>query len=111
MIALSYWLVFVGLVALSLSMKRHFRQCYPQRKMPSLKTLFVFRIIGFTCLLLSISFFIAENGWGIGLVLWFGLLTIVVFLQSLLFTYKPQWIMSIGLISLLGTVSVASLSL
>ncbi|MBL4765949.1 MAG: DUF3325 domain-containing protein [Colwellia sp.] len=111
MIVLSYLLIFIGCVALSLSMKRHFKQCYPQRRMPSLKKLFIFRIIGFTCLLLSTSIFIVEQGWGIGLVLWFGLLTLVAFLQSLLLTYKPQWIMSIGFIGLVGAVSYTNISL
>lgn len=111
MIILSCFFIFIGFFALSLSMKRHFKQCYPQRKMPSLKLLFVFRIIGYVSLSISMYLCIITKGLGLGLVFWFGLLTIVALLQSLLLTYKPLWIAFIGTINLICLIGYTSFTL
>jgi hypothetical protein len=87
MMILSCVFIFIGLFALSLSMKRHFKQCYPQRKMPSLKRLFVFRISGYVGLSISMYLCIIAQGLGLGLVVWFGVATIVALLQVLLLSY------------------------
>lgn len=96
-----YVFMFVGLIAFSLSMKRHFKQFFPQRKMASLRLLAVFRIIGYLSLSLSIYLCVIAQGLGLGLVIWFGVITIVALLQAMLLTYKPQWIMPAGFVTLL----------
>jgi hypothetical protein len=92
--------MFVGVIALSSSMKRHFKQCYPQRKMPSLRLLFIFRMSGYLSLFISIYFCIIAQGIGLGLVVWFGAVTVVTLVQAMLLSYRPKWIISIGTIVL-----------
>lgn len=111
MMILSVFFIYIGFIALSLSMKRHFKQCYPQRKIPSLKLLFVFRVGGYISLIISMYLCIIAQAFGLGLVLWFGLLTIVALLQSLLLTYKPQWVLPVGFINLICTISYTSIIL
>lgn len=90
MMILSYFFIFIGFFVLSLSMKRHFKQCYPQRKMPSLKLLFVFRISGYVSLSISMYLCIIAQGPGLGLVFWFGAATIAALLQVMLLTYTQS---------------------
>ena len=111
MMIISFLFIFTGFIALSLSMKRHFKQCSPQRRMPSLKLLFVFRLAGYISLIISMSLCMIAQDLGLGLVLWFGLLTIAALLQLLLLTYKPQWVIPIGFINLICTISYTSITL
>ena len=87
MMILSCFFIFIGFFALSMSMKRHFKQCYPQRKKPSLKLLFVFRISGYVSLSISMCLCIILQGLGLGLIVWFGTATIAALLQVLLLSY------------------------
>jgi drug/metabolite transporter (DMT)-like permease len=87
---------FLAFILISLSMKRHFRQLYPIRKIPSLQHLFLFRLFGYLVLFLSIFLFISIQGLGLGLVIFFGVLTLTVLIQVLLFSYRPKWIIVIS---------------
>jgi len=111
MMNLSVFFMFIGFIALSLSMKRHFKQCYPQMKIPSLKLLFVFRVGGYTSLIISLYLCIIAQAFGLGLVLWFGLLTLVALLQSLLLTYKPQWVIPVGFMNFIYIFCYTSINL
>ena len=96
--------MFVWLIAFSLSMKRHFKQCYPQRRMPSLRLLFICRMTGYLSLFISMYLCIITQGFGLGLVIWFGAVTLISLLQVMLLTYRPQWIISIGTAALFSAV-------
>ncbi|NRA55848.1 MAG: DUF3325 domain-containing protein [Gammaproteobacteria bacterium] len=109
MIAIAVGLILLGFFLISLSMKRHFKQLYPQKKMASLRQLFIFRVCGYAALLLAMSLFIAVQGLGYGLVVYLGLLTLVALLQSLLLTYKPQWLTSIGLVCFISSICYTSI--
>ena len=93
--------MFIGLIAFSLSMKRHFKQCYPQRKIPSLKVLSLFRMSGYLSLFVSIYLCVIAQGVGLGLVVWFGAITIAGLLQVMLLAYKPQWMIPTEVVALL----------
>jgi len=103
--------LFIGFFVISMSIKRHFKQLFPQRKMASLKWLLIFRTIGYTSLLLSASLYITGLGIGLGLVSFFGLLTLVTFMQSLCFSYKPQWLVPIGFASILYLIIYSCLNI
>jgi hypothetical protein len=106
MTLLSFTLTFTGLIALSLSMKRHFLQSQPRHIKPPSQLLFLFRIMGCLLLVFSVSLSMAQQGLAFGLVFWTGLVTLAALLQALLLTYRPSWVVPFGLISLvLGTAS------
>lgn len=100
MIGLSFALAFVGFVALSLAMKRHFSQLQPRGKKLSPQQVVVFRIVGYLCLLLAGVLCIMAQGVAVGLVLWIGIVTVAALLQSLLLTYRPKKVMMISLLTL-----------
>ncbi|NQZ23494.1 MAG: DUF3325 domain-containing protein [Colwellia sp.] len=101
MMLFALFFMFVGLIVFSLSMKRNFKQCYPQIKRPSLRLLFIFRLIGYLSLSISIYLCVLMQGLGLGLVIWFGAVTIASLLQVIFLTYRPQWTISSSLITLL----------
>ncbi len=91
MIALSFMLVFIGFIALSFAMKRHFLQLCPQSKKRPEWQVITFRIIGCICLILACMLCVVSQGIAVGLVYWTGLLTIAALVQTLLLSYRPQW--------------------
>ena len=89
MVLFVFVFMLIGLVAFSLSMKRHFKQYFPNKKMASLKLLSTFRMLGYFSLSISIYLCVIDQGLGLGLVIWFGVLTIVTLLQVFLLSYRP----------------------
>lgn len=106
MILLAFTLTFIGFLALSLSMKRHFLQYRPQHINTSLPPIFLFRIIGYLLLIFAATLCMVDQGVAVGLVFWVGLITLAALLQSLLLTYRPQWIMPIGLLTSIASAVV-----
>lgn len=96
MITISFALAFAGFLALSLAMKRHYSQVLSPKKAPSKAQVIIFRLLGSICLIISAGICLNIHGVGIGLVLWTGMLTLAALMQSLLLTYKPQWVFSCG---------------
>jgi hypothetical protein len=83
-----FGLACLGFIALSLSMKRHYRQVwrdginFDKWKLPN-------RILGYTLVFLSLIPCVLLEGIWIGLVLWISMLAGAAFLQTLLLTYRP----------------------
>lgn len=100
MMVLSFALAFVGFVALSFAMKRHFSQMLPRGKKLSSQQVVVFSVVGYLSLLLAGVLCIMVQGVAVGLVLWMGVLTAAALLQSLLLTYRPKKVIVIGLATL-----------
>lgn len=117
MLLLEISLTLIGFIALSLSMKRHLLQTQSlrlqaQHKNNAKQQMWFFRVVGSFCLLLSASFCIANHNIAVGLVFWLGLMTLTALLQSLLLSYRPSWVIPIGLVALtlsaLTGISIAS---
>lgn len=107
MMIICFTLVFIGFVSLSLAMKRHLLQIQPwflpikmQGSLASKKQIIIFSLVGYSTLISAGILSMAVNGVAIGLVYWTGLLTLATLLQSLLLTYRPQWILPLSLMSL-----------
>jgi hypothetical protein len=86
MSAVSFGLACIGCILLSLSLKRHYRQLWPdvthyQRW---------YRVAGYACILLSAIPCFVLSGWWIGLVLWVSVLAAAALAQAMLLTYRPQ---------------------
>ncbi|MES2625224.1 MAG: DUF3325 domain-containing protein [Pseudomonadota bacterium] len=89
MTSISFGLACIGFVLLSLSMKRHYQQVWPQNagfprwSLPN-------RVAGYLLVGLSLIPCVKLDGFGIGLVLWMSILAAAAFLQAMLLTYFPQ---------------------
>lgn len=104
MILAEVTLMLIGCIALSLAMKRHFLQVQPQplqhHLITSTQLVWVLRTVGIFCLLLSGYLCLLDQGTAVGLVFFIALITLTALLQSLLLTYRPQWVIPIGLSAL-----------
>ncbi|MBV1961371.1 MAG: DUF3325 domain-containing protein [Immundisolibacteraceae bacterium] len=96
MILLGFALAYIGFVALSLAMRHHYLplRAGTERGSKSLSSRQVvgLRFIGTVFLAASCTFCVASQGIANGVVFWVGLLTIAALAQSVLLTYRPQWI-------------------
>ena len=101
MILFSFILSFVGFVALSLAMKRHSDQIRAEGNSLSVKQKIVSRVIGFACLIAACGLCMKSEGTSVGLVYWTGILAAVALLQTLLLSYRPQWVVHIVLMALM----------
>lgn len=106
MIITSFCLLFASFFSLSVSLKRHYLQLWPQKKNLSKRALIFFRALGYSALVGGATLCVLAEGLAVGLVLCMGLLTLAALLQSLLLTYCPQWIVRLCLLA--GTVLVLS---
>jgi predicted anti-sigma-YlaC factor YlaD len=99
---LSFTVIFWGFIALSSSLRRHWVELLPSSKKfnnhPSQKQVIVLRIAGYSSLLIGYFLCLENLGISIGLVYWTGLITTAAALQSMLLTYRPQWIIKVGVI-------------
>jgi hypothetical protein len=104
MIIISVGLAFVGCILLSVSLKRHYRQVWPQSqsferwRLPN-------RVIGFGAVFLSLAPCVFFRGLWIGLVLWLSVLALVAFMQAMLLAWRPQYsvvYVSAGMLMILG---------
>ncbi len=67
------------------------------------------RGVGWILLIAALATAVLNSGWGLGLVEWFGALTLAAVTVVLIATYRPTWLKGIALVSLvfaLGTVSL-----
>lgn len=90
MIVMGFVLSFSGCVLLSLSMKRHYTQVNKSGRLSKHAVVFL-RVLSSLCLFASGAICIHRVGLGVGLVWWWGLLTLTALLQTLLLTYHLQW--------------------
>ncbi|GAA5136319.1 DUF3325 domain-containing protein [Thalassotalea piscium] len=84
-------ILFLGFLCLSLSLSRHYNQVDPKKRL-STRNLWLYRISGYTLLLLAGIY--AADVWGLtlGLVYWCASATLVTFFLSLVLTFKPKWL-------------------
>lgn len=94
MVYIYFSLAFMGFICLSMAMKRHFKQAWPQYKLDLTKVILL-RLTGSALLIGSCLLSVKMDGVGIGLVSWLGILTFTALLQSLLLTYQPQLILQL----------------
>jgi len=86
--SIGFGLACLGFIALSLSMKRHYRQVWPGST--SFATWYLRnRVAGYLLVALSLLPCIAQEGLWIGLVLWLSILAGAAFVQTFLLTYWP----------------------
>lgn len=78
-------LIFFGFLALSLSMNRHYRQIF-DHILPAPRIVGL-RILGWSSLLFSLTACVFMSGWGTGLLLWLGLLSVTGMILVLLFAF------------------------
>lgn len=89
MSSLGFGLACLGLIVLSLSMKRHYLQAWPDSrhfekwKVPN-------RVFGYALVFLSLLPCVLLEGPWIGLVLWLSMLAGAAFLQTFVLTYRPS---------------------
>lgn len=83
-----FTLAYMGFAGIALSMKKHYKAIANRQPPHSLR--FLLRAGGWVVLL--VSFWLALTGWqgGLGIVIWFGLLTLAAFLFTMLLTYQPR---------------------
>jgi len=89
--AVGFTLSFLGCVLLSLSMKRHYVQVNRNGSLDK-RVSVLLRVLAYLCLFACGTVCIQRYGVGIGLVWWWGLLTLTALLQTLLLAYRPQWL-------------------
>lgn len=95
MITLGFALPYAGFAALCLAMERHHEQVFGHRRIPRRRR-HVLRMVGWMLLIVSPIPCITVLGWGIGSVLWCGLLTAAVLPLTLLLAYAPQMAVSLA---------------
>lgn len=88
---LSFISAFIGFAFLSMAMKRHYKQLWPNGQL-SISKVFILRLVGVLLLIASVVTCIKSFGIGIGLVYWCGLLTFAALLQAMLLTYSPLFL-------------------
>lgn len=82
-------LTFAGLACICLSMKRHFRQWFPDRPFAERPAL-ALRFGGYGLLVVATAQLVAEYGWGVGLPLLCGIVTVAAFAVGLATTLRVE---------------------
>ena len=77
-----------GFAALALAMHRHYRQVWHRALRTGAQV--ILRIAGAALLAASFAASIADAGWAIGPVLWFGWLTAAALIVAMALTWWPQ---------------------
>ncbi|MEW5009445.1 MAG: DUF3325 domain-containing protein [Cycloclasticus sp.] len=102
MMGLTFMMVFVGFMMISLSMNRHSALILTGRYVISLTQKLALHLLGFICLLTAAVLCIDSLGVGLGLVYWVSFLTFAALFQLLLLSYRPHWVLPLGLMSALA---------
>ena len=89
MTSIAFGLSWLGCILLSLSLKRHFRQVWPDSANFA-QWLFLNRLAGYSLVSLALVPCVIYRGLWIGLVLWISTLALAAFLQAMLLTWQPQ---------------------
>ncbi|MGY4800558.1 DUF3325 domain-containing protein [Teichococcus aerofrigidensis] len=100
MIPLSFALAYAGFAGLCLAMDRHQRDLFGRRRAAGRSA--GLRWAGWLLLGLSLPPCVLAAGWGIGSVLWCGLLTLAAGLLVLLMPYAPRLLALPPLLALAG---------
>ncbi|MNR82251.1 hypothetical protein D3C72_130070 [compost metagenome] len=95
----AFALLFAGMAGLSLAMDRHYEQLTQQREVPARRRLQL-RSIGWLLLLLSLTACLQVWSVGIGLALWFGLLTLAALAVACSLTYVPKLTVALTLVAI-----------
>jgi hypothetical protein len=95
MIVLGIALPYAGFAALCLAMERHHEQVFGQRRVPKRRR-HTLRVLGWLLLIASPAPCISVLSWGVGSVLWCGLLTAAVLPLTLLLAYAPRAAISLA---------------
>jgi hypothetical protein len=88
MATIAFGLICLGCLFLSLSLRRHYRQVFPQETAYA-KRKWPLRLSGYGCTALALWPCVTESGAAIGLCLWLSILALAAFLQIMLLTYRP----------------------
>ena len=89
MIALCTALAYTAFAALCLAMPRHHEQVFGRHSVPARRR-YALTGLGWMLLAASALSVIHTQGWGLGLILWTGILTATALPLSLLLTYAPR---------------------
>jgi hypothetical protein len=95
MTLLATGLAFLGCILLSVSLKRHYLQTWPDSGAYE-RWLLPNRVAGYTCLFLSLVPCVLFRGFWIGLVLWSSIVALAAFAQAMLLTWRPRYSMVYG---------------
>jgi len=82
-------LAFAGFAALSLAMDRHGEQVLGRRGLPAWQRRGL-RVAGSALLGGSLTAVVGQHGWGMGLIVWTGLLTAAAMALAMLLCYRPR---------------------
>jgi hypothetical protein len=99
MMLLGLALPYAGFTALCLAMERHHEHVFGRRRIPSLRRR-VLQITGWLLLAVSLVPCFAVAGWGVGGVLWCGLLTAAALPLAILLAFRPRAVIPLALVSL-----------
>jgi hypothetical protein len=88
-------LAYAGFLALSLAMERHHEQVFARRRIPAGRARLCFWG-GWLLLAAAIAPPVLALGWGLGLVVWTGLLTAAAMPLALLLCYAPRAALLLG---------------
>lgn len=101
-------LAYSGFVALSLAMDRHYADVFGRGQEPGQRQRLVLRLLGVMGLLLSFALCVVRDGWGVGSVLWLGMLTACALTLVLLLPYAPRRALELAVVSaIVGSATVA----
>lgn len=92
MMLLGFLITLIGFVVLSLAMKRHYQQLRGKCSVLNDKQVVALRTFGFASLASASVLCMVGSGIALGLVYWAGFITVSVLAQTLLLSYRPQWL-------------------
>lgn len=100
MAGIALGLALLGCVLLSLSMRRHYRQVFPDDSLFQQRFL-AMRVVGYACAALALWPCVRTAGWPIGTCLWLATLALAAFGQIMVLTYRPRRVYAVGSAGLL----------
>lgn len=100
MTSIAIGLMCLGCLALSLSLRRHYRQVFNDASAYE-RRLWPLRIAGYGLVALALWPCVREFGAPIGICLWLSVLALAAFLQVMLLTYRPRDATVLGFFSVL----------
>lgn len=81
---------YLGFSALSLSMQRHYAEIFGRHKVLNRTQYLSLRLLGWLLIAFSYAVSIASQGWGVGSVMWLGILMLAGLLLVLMTAYLPH---------------------
>ena len=82
-------LLLAGMSLLALAMPRHYRQCFPGKRLTPLRQRGL-RVAGFASLALSLAALVAGWGWALGVLYGFGLASLLTVLPVLFLAFRGR---------------------